>query len=47
MELIIIIVAIIASVIIYFNMSMNKKELEKLALDKELNTISEKIPENI
>ena len=47
MELIIIIVAIIASVIIYFNMSMNKKELEKIALDKELNTISEKIPENI
>ena len=47
MELIIIIIAIIAIIIILFMMKTNVKELEQIALDKELNTISEKFPDNI
>ena len=47
MELIIIIVAIIAIITIFFMMKTNVKELEQIALDKELNTISEKFPYNI
>ncbi len=46
MELIIIIIAIIAIIIILFMMKTNVKELEQIALDKELNTISEKFPDN-
>ena len=47
MELIIIIVAIVAIITIFFMMKTNVKELEQIALDKELNTISEKFPDNI
>ena len=47
MELIIIIIAIIAIITIFFMMKTNVKELEQIALDKELNTISEKFPDNI
>lgn len=47
MELIIIIIAIIAIVIIYSMMKMNIKELEKIALNSELNEIARKYPENI
>ena len=47
MELIIIIVAIIAIITIFFMMKTNVKELEKIALDKELNSIAEKFPDNI
>lgn len=47
MELIIIIIAIIAIIIILFMMKTNVNDLKKLALDKELNTISEKFPDNI
>ena len=46
MELIIIIVAIIAIITIFFMMKTNVKELEKIALDKELNSIAEKFPDN-
>lgn len=46
MELIIIIIAIIAIITIFFMMKMNVKDLEKLALDKELNAIAEKFPDN-
>ena len=34
-------------IIILFMMKTNVKELEQIALDKELNTISEKFPDNI
>ena len=47
MELIIIIIAIIAIIIILFMMKTNVNDLKNLALDKELNTISEKFPDNI
>ena len=47
MELIIIIIAIMAIVIIYSMMKMNIKELEKIALNSELNEIARKYPENI
>lgn len=47
MELIIIIVAIIAIITIFFMMKTNVKELEEIALDKELNSIAEKFPDNI
>ena len=47
MELIIIIIAIIAIVIIYSMMKMNIKELEKIALNSELNEIAKKYPKNI
>lgn len=46
MELIIIIIAIIAIIIILFMMKTNVKELEEIALDKELNSIAEKFPDN-
>ena len=46
MELIIIIVAVIAIVIVNSMMKMNIKELEKIALDDELKKISEKYPKN-
>lgn len=47
MELIIIIIAIIAILIIYSIMKMNIKELEKIALNSELNEIAKKYPKNI
>lgn len=47
MELIIIIVAIIATIIVYSMMKINVKELEKIALDEELNSIAKKYPRNI
>lgn len=46
MELIIIIVAVIAIIIVNSMMKMNVKELEKCALDSELNKIASKYPEN-
>lgn len=46
MELIIIIIAIIAIIIIYSIMKMNVKELEKIALNSELNEIAKKYPKN-
>ena len=46
MELIIIIVAIIAIIIVYSMMKMNAKELEKIALDEELKEITKKYPKN-
>ena len=47
MELIIIIVAIIAIIVVAIMMNMNVKELEKIALNSELNEIARKYPENI
>lgn len=47
MELIIIIVAIIAIVLVDLMMKTNTKELEKIALDKELQEITKKYPENM
>ena len=47
MELIIIIISIIAILIIYSMMKMNIKELEKIALNSELNEIAKKYPKNI
>ena len=47
MELIIIIVAVIAIIIVNLMMKMNIKELEKIALDSELNEIAKKYPKNI
>ena len=48
MELIIIIlISILAILIISLMMKMNVKELEKIALDAELNKIAEKYPSNI
>ena len=46
MELIIIIIAFIAIIIVNSMMKMNRKELEKIALDEELNTITKKYPKN-
>ena len=46
MELIIIGIAFIAIIIVNSMMKINIKELEKIALDKELNTITEKYPKN-
>ena len=46
MELIIIIIAIIAILIIYLMMKMNIKEIKKIALEPELNTIAQKYPKN-
>ena len=46
MELIIIIVAIIAIIIVNSMMKTNIKELEKIALDEELNKITKKYPSN-
>lgn len=47
MELIIIILAVIAIIIVNSMMKMNIKELEKIALDSELNEIAKKYPNNI
>lgn len=47
MELIIIIVAIIAIIIVNTMMKMNVKELEKIALNPELNEITQKYPKNV
>lgn len=46
MELIIIIIAIIASLTIYSIMKMNIKEMKKIALEPELNKIAQKYPKN-
>lgn len=46
MELIIIIVAIVAVIIVRAMMKMNIKELEKIALNSELNEITKKYPKN-
>jgi len=46
MELIIIIVAVFAIIIVNSMMKINVKELEKIALDKELNEIAKKYPNN-
>lgn len=46
MELIIIIVAIVAIIIVNTMMKMNVKELEKIALNSELNEITKKYPKN-
>lgn len=46
MELIIIIVAILAIIIVNTMMKMNVKELEKIALNSELNQIAQKYPKN-
>ena len=46
MELIIIIVAIIAIIIVNSMMKINIKEVEKIALDRELNEITKKYPQN-
>ena len=46
MELIIIIIAVIDIITIFFMMKTNVKELEKIALEKELNSIAEKFPDN-
>jgi len=46
MELIIVIIAFAAIIIVNSMMKMNIKELEKIALNNELNTITEKYPKN-
>ena len=46
MELIIIIVAITAIIVIYSMMNMKIKELKAIALNKELNEIAKKLPTN-
>lgn len=46
MELIIIIVAIIAIIVVKIMMKTNLKQLEKIALDEKLNKIAEKYPSN-
>ena len=46
MELIIITIAIVAIIIVNSMMKINKKELEKIALDSELNEITTKYPQN-
>ena len=46
MELIIIIIAIIAIITIFFMMKMNAKEIEKIALNTELNNIVKNFPDN-
>ena len=46
MELIIIIVAVVAIIIVYSMMKINVKELEKIALDEELNEITKKYHKN-
>lgn len=47
MELIIIIVAMVAIIIVSAMMKMNVKELEKIALNPELNEITKKYPKNV
>lgn len=46
MELIIIIVAVLAIIIVNSMMKINVKELEKIALDEELNKITKNYPKN-
>ena len=46
MELIIIVVAIIAIIIVNAMMKINVKEVEKIALDSELNEITKIYPKN-
>lgn len=46
MELIIIVIAVFAIIIVNSMMKMNVKELEKIALDSELNEITKKYPKN-
>ena len=46
MELIIIIVATVAIIIVNSMMKINVKEIEKIALDSELNEIAKKYPKN-
>ena len=47
MELIIIIIAVTAIIIVNAMMKINVKEVEKIALDRELNEIAKKYPKNI
>ena len=47
MELIIIVISILAILTVLLMMKMNVKELEKIALDTELNEITDKYPSNI
>ena len=47
MELIIITIAIIAIIIVSSMMKINVKKLKKIALDKQLNEITKKYPQNI
>lgn len=46
MELIIIVIATIAIIIVNSMMKINKKELERIALNSKLNEIAEKYPKN-
>lgn len=46
MELIIVIAAVVAIIIVKIMMKANLKELEKIALDENLNKITEKYPNN-
>lgn len=46
MELIIIVMAIIAIIVVHSMMKTNVKELEKIALNQELNKIAKKYPKN-
>ena len=45
--ILIIIIALISSVVMILLMPINIKKLNKIAIDKELNKISEKYPDNI
>ena len=47
MELIIILITILSILIVNSMMKIDKKEMEKIALDEELNKIAEKYPKNI
>ena len=44
--IIIIVISIIAILVIHFMMKINVKEIEKIALDENLNKITEKYPDN-
>ena len=47
MELIIILITILSILIVNSMMKIDKKEMEKIALDEELNKIAEKYPKNV
>ena len=47
MELIIITIAVIAIILVSYMMKMSVKEMEEIALNKELNEIAKKCPSNI
>ena len=47
MELIIILITILSILIVNSMMKIDKKEMEKIALDEELNKIAKKYPKNI